>query len=433
MVDCPRRFARLEVVALSKDNARDVVASLLRDEWGRVFSIMVRQFRDWDVAEDALQDAVVAALQNWPVHGVPQQPVAWLLSAAKRKAIDAYRRTKNFERKLEQLGADMPETASEPVEDDVDDFIGDERLRLVFTCCHPALAEEARVALTLRTLGGLNTAEIARAFLLPEATMAQRLVRAKRKIRVAGIPYVVPDKSTWSDRLETVLRVVYFIFNEGYAATSGDLPTRTELCAEAIRLMRTLRTLTPEEPEVAGLLALMLLHDSRRESRVNEIGELLTLEHQDRKRWDREKIEEGRATLAACMALRQPGPYQIQAAISALHSEALHFDTTDWPQIVLLYARLAEFVPSDVVRLNWAIAVSFACGAAEALTLLEEIEQRGQLADYQPFFAAKADLLRRLGDNVNAQDAYRRAIAMTSNEAERDLLTRRRRELRGLH
>lgn len=368
-----------------------------------------------------LQDAVVAALGRWPRDGVPTRPRAWLLQTARHKAIDRLRRDANFQAKRADLVV-LYELDREAGHDDVDQSIADERLRLIFTCCHPALAEPARVALTLHTLGGLATEEIARAFLVPEATMAQRLTRAKRKIKVAGIPYQVPEPGLWAERLGSVLSVIYLIFNEGYAVTSGKAPTRGDLCGEAIRLGRILTRLVPDEPEAAGLLALMLLHDSRRGARSDALGNLITLEQQDRALWDRGLIAAGVRLLEAALARGRPGPYQIQAAISALHARAPSHAATDWRQITLLYGELHALQPSPVVRLNAAVALSFAEGAEAALPVLANLEKQGALARYQPFYAAHADTLRRAGRKATAAKAYRQALALTRNAAERRFL-----------
>ena len=390
----------------------------------------MRSVRDLDLAEDALQDAFLTALVHWPRDGVPEHPRAWLLQTARRKAIDRFRRDANFESKRSQLEA-LAELGSvgRTTGDDVDDSIPDERLRLVFTCCHPALAEPARVALTLKTLGGLTTTEIARAFLTPETTMAQRLVRAKRKIKAANIPYAVPPPHLWPERLSSVLAVVYLIFNEAYAATSGRRATREHLCLEAIRLGRILTDLAPEEPEVAGLLALMLLHDSRRPARADTDGGFVSLEQQDRSLWDRGRIDEGDAILRRALSRGKPGPYQVQAAISAVHANAPSYDATDWTEITLLYARLCELQPSPVVRLNAAVALSIARGADAGLAAMSELEADGALECYQPFHAARADLLRRAGRTGEAATAYRRAMELTGNEAERGFLKRRLAEI----
>jgi RNA polymerase sigma-70 factor (ECF subfamily) len=404
------------------------VEAIVREEWGRVLATLVGYVRDMDLAEDVLQDAVVAALQHWPTSGVPEQPRAWLLQTARRKAIDRFRRDARFKAKREQLehlvAADRKARHDEDEEATVD-----ERLSLIFTCCHPALAEQARVALTLRTLGGLTTTEIARAFLVPETTMAQRLVRAKRKIKAANIPYRVPPPNLWPERLDSVLSVVYFIFNEGYSATSGRKLTRGDLCDEAVRLGSILVDLAPEESEVAGLVALMLLHDSRRDARTDDEGNLVTLENQDRGLWDRQRIDDGERILRRALAMGRPGPYQVQAAISAVHAGADSHTGTDWQQIVGLYRKLYELQPSWVVKLNEVVALSFAEGAEAGLEALGELEQQEMLDRYQPFHAARADLLRRAGRKEEAAAEYRRALELTNNAAEQRFLESRLTEL----
>ncbi len=405
----------------SLEQTRAAVKGIVREEWGQVLASLVGQLRDFALAEDVLQDAVVAALGHWPRAGVPAQPRAWLLQTARRKAIDRLRRDASFQAKRAELTV-LSELDRQARQDDVDETITDERLRLIFTCCHPALAEPARVALTLRTLGGLATEEIARAFLVPEATMAQRLTRAKRKIKAAGIPYEVPEPDLWAERLGSVLSVIYLIFNEGYAATSGEAPTRSELCHEAIRLGWILAQLVPGEPDTAGLLALMLLHDSRRVARSDAQGNLITLEKQDRAHWDQGQIATGARLLKDALIQGNTGPYQIQAAISALHAQAPSHSATDWQEITLLYGELYALQPSPVVRLNAAVALSFAEGAEAALPTLAELEKQGALARYQPFYAAHADTLRRAGHMTPAAKAYRQALALTRNAAERRFL-----------
>jgi RNA polymerase sigma-70 factor, ECF subfamily len=411
-------------------DADAVVDALWRSDWGRILATLIRLTGDFQVAEDAAQEAFTAAVDQWRTSGVPESPRAWIIQTARHKAIDHIRRRVRLEEKLESY--EPPEIFQQP--DYEAPEIPDDRLRLIFTCCHPALAIDAQVALTLRTLGGLETDEIARAFLVPEAAMAQRLVRAKRKIRDAGIPYSVPSAADMPERIDAVLTAIYLIFNEGYAPTRGETLVRTDLCAEAIRLGHLIRTLmstvTPPRPpaEATGLVALMVLHDSRRAARLDAGGDLVVLEEQDRSRWDRGKIAEALPRVEE--ALRGgPGPFALQAAIAALHCQAERPGETDWPQIVRLYDVLARLQPSPVVSLNRAVAVAMAEGPQQGLALIDALAAAGELDNYHLLHAARADLLRRIGSSGEAAESYRRALALVSNDSERRFLERRLREL----
>ncbi|MEV7069716.1 RNA polymerase sigma factor [Streptomyces sp. NPDC093990] len=403
----------------------EAVAAAFREEWGQVVATLIRVTGDWDLAEECAQDAFAQALDRWRRDGVPRRPGAWLTTTARHRAMDVLRREAVGERKLRE--AAVLTAPGEPYDDS---GVQDDLLRLIFTCCHPALHIEARVALTLRTLAGLSTPEIARAFLVPEATMAQRLVRAKKKIRNAGIPYRVPPAHLLPERTTGVLGVIYLLFNEGYAATSGADLVRRNLCAEAIRLARVLARLMPDEPEALGLLALLLLHDARRATRVDADGELVTLEDQDRTAWDRAEAEEGAGLLETALRRGRPGPYQIQAAIAACHTTAPTAEDTDWADIAALYGELARFVPSAVVRLNRAVAVGMAQGPDAGLALVAELERQGELNGYHLLPATRADLLRRSGRTAEAAEAYERALELVENDAERKFLERRLTECR---
>jgi RNA polymerase sigma-70 factor (ECF subfamily) len=410
-------------------NPNVAVDAVYRSDWGRIVATLIRQFGDFELAEDVAQEAFTAAVDQWRTQGVPESPRAWIIQTAKHKAIDRLRRQTRLQEKLEEF----PEFAVEPTVDGPDlDFaeIPDDRLRLIFTCCHPAISLEAQVALTLRTLGGLQTDEIARAFLVPTATMAQRLVRAKRKIRDAGIPFSIPDTSDMPERLDAVLTAIYLIFNEGYAPTRGKPLVRADLCSEAIRLGRLVTTLMQPKPpaEATALLALMLLHDSRREARLDDEGDLVILEEQDRGRWNKPQIAEA-------LSLVNDGlsdtlfPFALEAAIAAEHCKAARSQDTDWPRIVKLYNQLQDLMPSPIVALNRAVAIGMADGPPAAIRLIDELAASGELEGYHLLHAARADMLRRLGSNREAAESYELALGLVSNDSERRFLERRLREV----
>jgi RNA polymerase sigma-70 factor, ECF subfamily len=411
------------------------IETVFRLEHGRIIATLIRLCRSFERSEEAMQEAFAAALDDWQKHGLPDSPAAWITTTARRKLIDALRRDRTRREQQGAVSYEIGLAADDLLEHDVNEtsFVTDDRLRLIFTCCHPALNREAQIGLTLRTLGGFNTQEIARAFLIPEPTLAQRLVRARNKIRDAGIPYEVPPREAIAERTSSVQVVIYLIFNEGYLATTGEGLIRQALCDEAIRLAQMLCELQPNVPESMGLWALMVLHNTRRFARVDANGELITLEEQDRSRWNADEIQQGIALVEQALRLGAPGPYQLQAAIAALHAEAKTPAETDWPQIAAIYGELERIHPTPVIALNRAVAIGMSEGPAAGLELLRELGDGGRLDAYHLYHAARADLLRRQGERTAAIAAYERAAEIVSNAAERAYLTRRMRKLRTLN
>lgn len=405
-------------------DTRAIIEQIARENYGKNLAILIHQFGDIDLAEETLQDSILTALERWPEDGLPGNPPAWLLVTAKRKAIDRLRRQSNFSSKIEELKRlNEIESASDNQAPDIENMqIPDERLRLIFTCCHPALEEPARVALTLKTLCGFNTQQVANAFVTHETTMAQRLVRAKRKIKIAGIPYQIPPAHLLNERLAAVLSVIYLIFNEGYYSSIGDSLISTELCEEAIELASVMQRLMPKETEITGLLALLLFHHSRQPARIDKQGALIELENQNRGLWDRNLIERADKILKPALMMGKPGPYQIQAAISAVHVHTDNFETTDWKQIVLLYRRLESFDQNPVIKLNLSVALSYAENPETGLLYLGQLSHYPQLQNYHPFHAARAAMLKRSGDYKNSRVSYQTAIELCNNIVEKNYL-----------
>lgn len=410
---------------LSPHVFKNVIEKTVREEWGRILASLTKNLSDLQLAEDCLQEAVISAMNHWQKNGLPKSPAAWLIKVARRKAIDRLRRDKNFASKQDQIAylIELENKTHDQIGEGVmQNVIPDKRLEMIFTCCHPALEEKTKIALTLRTLGGLTTQEIAIAFLDKPDAMAQRLVRAKKKIAIAKIPYEIPNKQALPERLSSVLNVIYLVFNEGYFPNSGDHLTRTDLSEEAIRLARIIENLAPEETEITGLLALMLLHDSRRLSRTGKSGEMISLEDQNREQWDKTKINEGIRLIKTALPKQRLGPYQLQAAISAVHAEAKTWTQTDWAQISALYNLLYAMQPSPVIRINQAMAISYCQSLEAALAMLMDANEAGKLDKYQPFHAAKADLLNRMGNKNEANISFKMAIELSNKKQEKDFL-----------